>query len=126
MHNALKSLINSATNYFSPNKSISSKPEALYSDTGMAPRSTGSGGSLFSDVVYYDSATTLTEKHRKLLEKGGAVEMTLDRDVGWENVTHVFTLDLEFPGKQDALNGNIKNKEIAIVTVLLLDLTADL
>jgi len=68
---------------------------------------------LFKDVVFYDSASALTEKHRRILTSGGAIEETSEGDIDWSNLTHVFTLDLDFPGKQDAT----QNTNLAVVTV---------
>lgn len=81
----------------------------------MASEQTGRKG-LFSDVVYYDaSSSVLDEKHRAMLTKGGALEyIAKDDSIEWDKITHVFTIDMDFPGRQDAM----KQPRIAVVTVL--------
>jgi hypothetical protein len=79
----------------------------------MAP-DVSSRRDLFGGVMYYDSSCVLEERHRKILEVGGAVEYVCDGDViDWQKVTHVFTLATDFPGRQFAL----KQPTLAIVTV---------
>jgi hypothetical protein len=123
MHNAFKSIVTSiqtaTTTLFSP------KPQQqppLHPDTSspapespstMAPEHTGRK-ELFSDVVFYDSSSALDDKHRRILETGGAVEYMAKNDlIEWEKITHVFTLDVDFPGQQEAA----KQSRLAIVTV---------
>jgi hypothetical protein len=69
---------------------------------------------LFKDVVFYDSSG-LNESHRDILLNGGASELEeiVGEGVPWDEITHVFTADFDFPGKEDAM----KNPTIAIVTV---------
>ena len=79
----------------------------------MAPDNTGRGN-IFNDIVYYDGSSALNEQHRKALENGGAVEYAGDRNViDWSQITHVFTVNDDFPGRQDA----VKQERLAIMTV---------
>ena len=79
----------------------------------MAP---GNKRDIFKDVTFYDS-NALSEVHRSILLSGGAKEEGgKDGIVDWERVTHLFTLHLDFPEKQDAL----KRKNIAIITVRII------
>jgi hypothetical protein len=123
MHNAFKSIVSSfqtATTTLFPPKPPQQPP--LNTDTSspapdspstMAPEHTGRKD-LFSDVVFYDSSSVLDDKHRRIFESGGAVEyMAKDEVIEWENITHVFTLDVDFPGQQEAA----KQSRLAIVTV---------
>lgn len=79
----------------------------------MAPDSTGRK-QIFKDIVYYDPSSSLDESHRQALQSGGAVEYSGDGYVEWSKITHVFTNDVDFPGKQKA----VKQERLAIVTVL--------
>ena len=89
----------------------------------MASELTGRKG-LFSDVVYYDaSSSVLNEKHRAMLTKGGAVEYIAKDDlIEWDKITHVFTTDMDFPGRKDAM----KQPRIAVVTVLYCEERTDM
>lgn len=79
----------------------------------MAPDNTGRKG-LFKDVVFYDSSSRLEDRHHNLLEAGGAVEYIPEgSEIDWSSITHVFTRDVDFPGRQEAL----KQSGLAITTV---------
>jgi hypothetical protein len=79
----------------------------------MAPDNTGRKG-LFNDVVFYDSSSALEDRHRNLLEAGGAVEYIPEgSEIDWSGITHVFTRDIDFPGRQEA----VKQPGLAIMTV---------
>lgn len=82
----------------------------------MAP-ATSAEKQIFGDVVYYDASSSLNNEHRKALESGGASEYSGDGDViEWDKITHVFTVDLDFPGKHEA----VKQEGLSIVTVFVL------
>ena len=67
-------------------------------------------------IVYYDASSCLEEKHRVALKSGEAVEYVPEGDdIEWEKITHVFTNNMDFPGKQDAA----KQDKLAIVTVII-------
>jgi hypothetical protein len=92
----LSTLHTATTIYFSPTKP-------------MAP---STKRDIFKDVVYVDSIA-LTDKHRELLTAAGGKEYVVgDKVVEWEEVTHVFSLDVDFPGRNDALT----YPNIAVVT----------
>lgn len=115
MHTALKSFVSTIYNvatYLTPTKTaISTTNLDNTTPTGMSPTEKKA---IFKDVRYYDSASALTEQHRRILVNGGATEETAqDSGMDWLRVTHVFTLDLDFPGKQEVM----KQTNIAIVTV---------
>jgi hypothetical protein len=58
-----------------------------------------------------------------MLTKGGAVEYIAKDDlIEWDKITHVFTIDMDFPGKQDAM----KQPRIAVVTVISFEERADM
>lgn len=80
----------------------------------MAPDSTGRK-EIFKDIVFYDASSALSELHRNALLSGGAVEYSNDDGDGveWSKITHVFTFDMDFPGKQEAEN----QERLAIMTV---------
>ena len=82
----------------------------------MAPENK-SRKDLFKDVIYYDSSSVLAFEPRNVLDSGGAREYLEDGGVvDWDKITHVFTNNLDFPGRQDA----IKRENLVIVTVSLL------
>ena len=119
----LKSIVSATTNYFSPTRQTNPKktlnqpksspetPAAHY--TLMAPDSTGRK-QIFKDIVYYDASSSLSEEHRQALQSGGAVDYSGDGNIDWSKITHVFTHDVDFPGKQEA----VKQERLAIMTVL--------
>ena len=126
MNNSFFKYIASATtNYFSPkpqsnsNTAQSQQPKTSRETpspelhTLMAPDSTGRKQN-FKDIVYYDPSSSLDEEHRQALQSGGAVEYSGDGYVEWSKITHVFTNDVDFPGKQKA----VKQERLAIVTVI--------
>lgn len=80
----------------------------------MAPDITGRKG-IFKDVVFYDPSNELDQVHFQSLTAGGAVEYTSDGDFDWQQITHVLTDDVDFPGKQEAM----RNERLVFVTVLL-------
>jgi hypothetical protein len=120
MHNTFKNIVSSihtaTTSYFSPqNKTLSRHTSDSISphSAKMAPDAAARKG-LFKDVVYFDSSYALEDKHRDILEAGGAVEYTPDgSEIDWAKITHVFTPDVDFPGRQEAL----KHPGLAIMTV---------
>ena len=80
----------------------------------MAPDNSGRK-EIFRDIIFYDSSYALNEQHFKALKNGGAVEYAGDGDfVEWPTITHLFTNDLDFPGRQEAM----KHEKLVIVTVL--------
>lgn len=79
----------------------------------MAPDSTARK-QIFKDIVYYDASSSLGDEHRRALQSGGAIEYSGDGTVDWKKITHVFTHDVDFPGKQKA----VKQEKLAIMTVL--------
>jgi hypothetical protein len=125
-NNFFKSIVSSihtaTTGYLTPkrqskpifNHPETSSPEIPPSNhTIMAHDSTGRK-EIFKDIVYYDASSALNEQHRKVLQIGGAVEYAGDRDVvDWSKITHVFTNDLDFPGRQEAIN----HERLVIITV---------
>ena len=69
---------------------------------------------LLKDVVYFDSSSALEDRHRKILDAGGAVEYVPEgSDIDWASITHVFTRDVDFPGRHEAL----KQPGLTIMTV---------
>lgn len=114
MHTALKSFVSTIYNaaiYLTPTTPIRTTNLVNTTPTGMAPTEKKA---IFKDVRYYDSASALAEQHRRILANGGATEETAqDSGIDWSRITHVFTLDLDFPGKQEVM----KQTNIAIVTV---------
>src|SRR5271156_1773542 len=79
-------------------------PSRLLAVREMAPQNVA-GKQLFKDVVFYDSSSALDESHRNLLLSGGASELDEipGEGVPWDEVTHVFTRDFDFPGKEGAI-----------------------
>ena len=74
-------------------------------------------GEIFNDIVYYDGSSALNEQHREALENGGAVEYAGDRnEIDWSQISHAFTCDVDFPGRQEA----VKQEGLAVVTVTIL------
>jgi hypothetical protein len=120
MHSTFKTIVSSihtaTTGYFSPqNKAQVRHPGDSVSPQSnkMAPDTAARKG-LFKDVVYFDSCYTLKDKHRNVLAAGGAVEyVPAEGDIDWTGITHVFTSDVDFPGRQEAL----KQPALAIMTV---------
>jgi len=123
-----KSIVSATTNYFSPKLQSNSKTTSLdqqpksypetptrhrHSHTLMAPDSTGRK-QIFKGIIYYDASSSLDEERRQTLHSGGAVEYSGDGNVEWSKITHVFTQDVDFPGKQEA----VKQERLAIMTVL--------
>jgi hypothetical protein len=119
-----KSIVSATTTYFSPipkpnpntvsNQQSKSSPETPpHCRTLMAPDSTARK-QIFKDIVFYDASSSLGEEHRGALQSGGATEYSGDGTVDWSKITHVFTHDIDFPGKQKA----VKQERLAIVTVL--------
>ena len=81
----------------------------------MAPDS-AARKQIFKDVVYYDASSCLDDTHRTALQSGGAIEYVPDGDeIEWENITHVFTNNMDFPGKKEAANQD----RLAIMTVIM-------
>ena len=80
----------------------------------MAPPDVASK-QIFKDVAFYDSCCALDESHRKLLQSGGAteVEEVSGQNIDWDEITHVFTRDFDFPEKESV----ISIPSVAIVTV---------
>ena len=71
---------------------------------------------IYEKIVYYDASSCLEEKHLAALKFGEAVEYVPEGDeIEWEKITHVFTNNMDFPGKQDAA----KQDKLAIVTVII-------
>jgi len=70
----------------------------------MAPENGGGGKrEIYRHVVYYDGSSCLTEEHRRMLEAGGATQYDpAGGDVEWHTVSHVFTDNADFPGRQEA------------------------
>ena len=66
-------------------------------------------------MVFYDPSNELDQTHLQALKVGGAVEYTTDGDFDWQQITHIFTDDVDFPGKQEAMT----NERLVFVTVLL-------
>jgi len=124
----LKSLVSSiqtaTTNYFSPKSNskeqeqqniVPETPTHAKTSTEMAP-DTAARKQIFKDVVYYDASSCLDDTHRTALQGGGAIEYVPDGDeIEWENMTHVFTNNMDFPGKQEAA----KQERLAIMTVII-------
>ena len=121
-----KSIVSATTNYFSPKLQSNSKtttPDQQPKSSPetptrqrlalMAPDSTGRK-QIFKDIIYYDASSSLDEEHRQALQSGGAVEYSGDGNVEWNKITHVFTRDVDFAGKQEA----VKQERLAIITVL--------
>lgn len=110
MQSALKSIVSSiqtaTTSYFSPQHKVQSRNTHDYRSplsVGMARDNTGRKG-LFKDVVFYDSSSALENRHHDLLKAGGAVEYIPEgAEIDWSSITHVFTRDIDFPGRQEAL-----------------------
>jgi hypothetical protein len=130
MNNAfLKSIVSSiqtaTTSYFSPKTypkpsvhQDKSSPETPTRKPAirMAPANIGEK-QIFGDVVYYDASSSLSDEHHKALRSGGALEYFDDGDIiEWDEITHVFTFDLDFPGKHEA----VKQKGLTIMTVRVL------
>jgi hypothetical protein len=119
MHNAFKSIVSSiqtASGYFTPQNI--QEPTAINASPQTPTRATMAPASirreLFKDVVYYDTASVLEERHRKALKSGDATEYKDEGDaVDWGKITHVFTLDMDFPGEKLAA----KQPGLVIVTV---------
>jgi len=124
----LKSLVASiqtaTTNYFSPKsntkeqqlqKIIPKSPTRVETSTEMAPDAVPRK-QIFQGVVYYDASSCLDDTHRSALQGGGAIEFVPDADeIEWENITHVFTNNMDFPGKQEAA----KQDGLDIMTVII-------
>ena len=127
-HTFLKSLVSSiqtaTTNYFSPKSNSKEQqqentfpetPTRAKTTTEMAPDS-AARKQIFKDVVYYDASSCLDDTHRSALQSGGAIENVPDGDeIEWENITHVFTNNMDFPGKQEAS----KQERLSIMTVII-------
>src|SRR2546423_4032051 len=120
MQSALKSIVSSIqtarTSYFSPQHKVQSRNTHDYRSpvsVGMAPDNIGRKG-LFKDVVFYDSSSALENRLHHLLEAGGAVEYVPEgAEIDWSGIPHVFTRDIDFPGRQEAL----KQPGLSIMTV---------
>jgi hypothetical protein len=120
MRNAFKSIVSSiqtaTSGYFTPqhlqeHTAINTSPQTPTHAT-MAPASIRR--ELFKDVVYYDTASVLEERHRQALKNGDATEYKDEGDsVNWGTITHVFTLEMDFPGQKLAA----KQPGLVIVTV---------
>ena len=105
---SIVSSIQTATSaYFSPNKQSlrTHRPEEKMVEIQKE---------VFKDIVYYDPSSALDQQHHTLLRSAGAVEHASEQ-IDWTKITHVFTHDIDFPGKQDAA----KHKHLTVVTVFL-------
>jgi hypothetical protein len=79
--------------------------------TKMAPD--GGKREIYRDVVFYDGSSCLTEEHGRMLIAGGAREYEASGEVEWDGITHLFTENVDFPGRMEAE----KNKLLVILTV---------
>jgi hypothetical protein len=122
-NNFLRSLLTVTSNIFSPKQQSTAANTPLDVTTvrvpfptisEMAPDNT-TRKDLFKGIMYYDSSSVLSYEQREALDSSGAREYFEDGPkIEWRTITHVFTNDLDFPGKQEAM----KREGLVFITVL--------
>jgi hypothetical protein len=113
----VSSIQTATATYFSPKPAcqpVHLPFESRDPPTAMAPE--GGKREIYRDVVFYDGSSCLTEEHRRMLLAGGAREYEgSGGEVEWEEISHLFTENVDFPGRMETE----KVEGLVILTVFL-------